>query len=59
MAGIVLLVRRLNIERYRAGFYALFPFMLFGGALRVVEDANVAAYRDTGELAIELPWSGF
>ncbi|MWV41232.1 DUF63 family protein [Natrialba sp. INN-245] len=59
LAGIVLLVRRLNIERYRAGFYALFPFMLFGGALRVVEDANVAAYRDTGELAIELPWSGF
>ncbi|RQG98348.1 DUF63 family protein [Natrarchaeobius oligotrophus] len=59
LVGIVLLVRRLNIDRYRAGFYALFPFMLFGGALRVVEDANVAAFRDTGELAIELPWSGF
>ncbi|RQG97701.1 DUF63 family protein [Natrarchaeobius chitinivorans] len=59
LTGIVLLVRRLNIDRYRAGFYALFPFMLFGGALRVVEDANVAAFRDTGELAIELPWSGF
>ncbi|MEY7849559.1 DUF63 family protein [Natrarchaeobius sp. A-rgal3] len=59
LVGIVLLVRRLHIERYRAGFYALFPFMLFGGALRVVEDANVAAFRDTGDLAIELPWSGF
>ncbi|MXV63152.1 DUF63 family protein [Natronorubrum sp. JWXQ-INN-674] len=57
--GILFLIRRLEIERYRAGFYALFPFMLFGGALRTVEDANVAAYRDTGELAIELPWSGF
>ncbi|MFP8952509.1 DUF63 family protein [Natrialbaceae archaeon A-arb3/5] len=59
VVGIVLLIQRLEIERYRAGFYALFPFMLFGGALRVVEDANVAAFRDTGELAIELPWSGF
>ncbi|SDR42830.1 DUF63 family protein [Natronobacterium texcoconense] len=57
--GIVFLIQRLEIERYRAGFYGLFPFMLFGGALRVVEDANVAAFRDTGELAIELPWSGF
>ncbi|WP_049927356.1 DUF63 family protein [Halopiger goleimassiliensis] len=56
--GIVLLIRRLDIQRYRAGFYGLFPFMLFGGALRVVEDSNVAAYRETGELAIELPWSG-
>ena len=59
LVGIVLAGRRFEIERYRAGFYALFPFMLFGGALRTVEDANVAAYRDTGELAIELPWSGF
>ena len=57
--GLLFLIRRLEIERYRAGFYALFPFMLFGGALRVVEDANVAAYRHTGDLAIELPWSGF
>ncbi|MDJ1432039.1 DUF63 family protein [Halostagnicola sp. A-GB9-2] len=57
--GIIFLIKRLDIDRYRAGFYGLFPFMLFGGALRVVEDANVAAYRDTGELAIELPWSGF
>lgn len=59
LVGIVFVVQRLRIQRYRAGFYALFPFMLFGGALRVVEDANVAAYRETGELAIELPWVGF
>ncbi|SDK68742.1 DUF63 family protein [Natronorubrum texcoconense] len=57
--GILFAIRRLDIDRYRAGFFALFPFMLFGGALRTVEDANVAAYRDTGELAIQLPWSGF
>ncbi|WP_306058464.1 DUF63 family protein [Natronococcus wangiae] len=58
LIGISFLIQRLEIERYRAGFYGLFPFMLFGGALRVVEDTNVAAYRQTGELAIELPWSG-
>ncbi|MFC4437844.1 MULTISPECIES: DUF63 family protein [Natrialbaceae] len=58
LIGIGFIIERLEIERYRAGFYGLFPFMLFGGALRVVEDANVAAYRETGELAIELPWSG-
>ena len=57
--GVVFLIQRLGIERYRAMFYGLFPFFLFGGALRVVEDANVAAFRETGELAIELPWSGF
>ncbi|WP_339103430.1 DUF63 family protein [Haloterrigena salinisoli] len=57
--GVLFLVRRLEIERYRAGFFALFPFMLFGGALRVVEDTSVAAYRQTGELMMELPWIGF
>ncbi|SFB97008.1 Uncharacterized membrane protein [Halobiforma haloterrestris] len=57
--GVVFLIKRLEIERYRAGFYGLFPFMLFGGALRVVEDTNVAAFRYTGELAIDLPWVGF
>ncbi len=57
--GVAFLFQRLEIERYRAGFYGLFPFFLFGGALRVIEDANVAAFRETGELAIELPWSGF
>ncbi len=57
--GIVFILRRLDLQRYRAAFFALFPFMLFGGALRVVEDANVAAFRETGELAISLPYSGF
>ncbi|WP_222918877.1 DUF63 family protein [Natrinema sp. SYSU A 869] len=59
LVGIIFLVRRLGIERYRAGFFALFPFMLFGGALRVVEDANAAAFEETGSMAIQLPWSGF
>ena len=59
LIGAIFVVRRLEIERYRAGFFALFPFMLFGGALRVVEDANAAAFEYTGEMAIDLPWSGF
>jgi uncharacterized membrane protein len=58
LIGIYFMIERAQITRYRAGFFALFPFMLFGGALRTVEDANVAAYRETGELAIQLPWSG-
>ena len=57
--GVLFVLRRLDIGSFRGGFFALFPFMLFGGALRTVEDANVAAYRETGELAIQLPWSGF
>jgi len=32
-----------------ARLFALFPFMLFGGALRVVEDANAAAFVYTGD----------
>lgn len=40
MLGLALLLRRLGVERYRALFFGLFPIMLFGGVLRVVEDAN-------------------
>lgn len=54
LIGIVFLLRRLDIGTDRAFFFALFPFMLFGGALRVVEDAN-----DTGgaEALISYPWN--
>jgi uncharacterized membrane protein len=40
LAGVVFLMRRLDIGRERRFFYALIPFVFFGGALRVVEDAN-------------------
>jgi len=43
LVGVALLVRRLEIERYRAGYVALLPYMFFGGVLRVVEDASDAA----------------
>ncbi|EJN58930.1 DUF63 family protein [Halogranum rubrum] len=54
LIGIVFLLRRLDIGTDREFFFALFPFMLFGGALRVVEDAN-----DTGgaEALISYPWN--
>ncbi|MFP8958208.1 DUF63 family protein [Natrialbaceae archaeon A-CW3] len=59
LIGIIILLQRLEIDRYRAGFYGLFPFMLFGGALRTVEDANVRSLVETGEMALELPWVAF
>jgi uncharacterized membrane protein len=40
LTGVVFLMQRLDIGRERRFFYALIPFVFFGGALRVVEDAN-------------------
>jgi uncharacterized membrane protein len=40
LSGVVFLMRRLDVGRERRFFYALLPFVFFGGALRVVEDAN-------------------
>lgn len=57
LIGVVFLLRRLEIGNGRGFFFALFPFMLFGGALRTVEDANVALLR-AGDPAIPFPWSG-
>jgi uncharacterized membrane protein len=56
LLGVVFLLRRLDVGRERSLFYALFPFMLFGGALRVVEDAN-DALRQAGAEAIPFPWN--
>ena len=56
LVGIVFAIQWLDVDRYRAGFFGLFPWMLFGGALRVVEDANVATGAE-GEMLLSLPWS--
>ncbi|MDR5657559.1 MAG: DUF63 family protein [Halobacteriota archaeon] len=40
LAGIVFLLDRLDFEERPQLIYPLLPFMLFGGALRVVEDAH-------------------
>lgn len=57
VAGVGLLLRRLAIKRYRAGFFALVPFMFLGGALRVIEDANNRAIDMGADQAIAYPWN--
>jgi uncharacterized membrane protein len=51
LAGVFLLLRRLDIEMSPRFYFALFPYMLLGGALRVVEDVNATFIRaDVGML---------
>ncbi|OYR55207.1 DUF63 family protein [Halorubrum halodurans] len=57
LIGVVFLLRRLDIATEFRFFYALFPFMLFGGALRTVEDAGIAAIRAGVDPLIPFPWS--
>ncbi len=59
LVGIVLLMDRMNLGTDRRFFYGLIPFVFFGGALRVVEDANTQLYAETGEMVIGMPWAGF
>lgn len=58
LVGVVFLLRKLDIAKGHGFFFALFPFMLFGGTLRTVEDASIALLRTTGEPAISFPISG-
>ena len=58
LAGVYLLLQRFSLDPISHFFYALVPFMLFGGALRTVEDAFVAAIRADQAPAIEYPLSG-
>jgi len=55
LGGVVLLLRRLDIGTDRRFFYALTPFVFFGGALRVVEDATDAA--PGAETLLAYPWN--
>ncbi len=57
LSGVVLLLRRLDIGTEFRFFYALFPFMLFGGTLRTIEDAGIAATRAGVDPLIPFPWS--
>jgi uncharacterized membrane protein len=43
LVGVLYLLRSLDVGQDRELFFALVPFMFFGGVLRVVEDANDAA----------------
>lgn len=58
IAGVVLLMQRMEIGTDQSLFFALIPFVFLGGILRVVEDANAVLFRETGEMLIGLPWAG-
>jgi uncharacterized membrane protein len=57
LAGVYFLIERLEIEAKVAALYALFPWVLFGGALRTVEDASIALLQATGDPALPFPWT--
>jgi uncharacterized membrane protein len=57
LMGVYLLLDRFDLMPYDRFLYALVPFMLFGGALRTVEDSFVAAQRAGEVPAIEFPAS--
>ena len=55
LIGVYFLLQRLDLEPYSEFLFALVPFMLFGGALRVVEDATDAAVGAGVEPALSYP----
>mgnify|MGYP000588997557 CR=1 FL=1 len=56
VAGVVFLLNRLDFELDSDLIYALFPFLLFGGALRVLEDAQNALGATESSL-LPFPWN--
>ncbi|MBS3760549.1 DUF63 family protein [Halodesulfurarchaeum sp.] len=56
LGGVVFLLNRLDFEVDVSLIYPLFPFMLFGGALRVLEDAQ-DTLAGTGASLIPFPWN--
>jgi len=56
LTGVVFLLERLGVGEDRGLFYGLLPFMFFGGALRVVEDADNAVGTSVHD-AIHYPWN--
>ncbi len=55
LLGVLLLLERLNVRMTPRFYVALVPFMLLGGALRVVEDVNVAFLRADAGMLIPYP----
>jgi uncharacterized membrane protein len=55
LGGVYLLLERIDLEPYRQFFFALVPFVLFGGALRVVEDAVDRGLRQGFGAAVGYP----
>ena len=59
LIGVYLLLDRMDLMQRPREFYALIPFVFFGGSLRVVEDANAVLFGETGTLLIGMPFAGF
>lgn len=57
LIGVLLLLERLGVELSHDFFYALFPYMLLGGALRTVEDVNARFLREGASAPIPFPES--
>jgi len=55
LLGVLLLLKRLEVEMSPRFFFALFPFMLLGGALRVVEDVNATFVREGVGMLVPFP----
>lgn len=56
LTGVLFLLRYLDVGDTKSFFYALVPFMLFGGALRTVEDADNAVHA-AGHGGFQYPWN--
>ncbi|MFB6075321.1 MAG: DUF63 family protein [Haloarculaceae archaeon] len=55
LVGVYLLIQRLDFEVERSLYYPMVPFMLLGGALRVVEDVTDAAVEAGAAPSIPFP----
>ncbi len=55
LIGVYFLLDRMDLRPYKEFLYALVPFMLFGGAFRVVEDSFDAAREAMFEPALSYP----
>jgi uncharacterized membrane protein len=56
LVGVLFLLRALEVGGRKRFFFALVPFGFFGGALRVVEDANDAVPEGANQF-IAYPWN--
>lgn len=57
LVGVVFLLRRLRVGTEPGFLYALVPYMVFGSALRVVEDASNVAAAAVGTTILPYPWN--
>jgi len=55
LVGVYFLLQHIELEPYREFLFALVPFMLFGGALRVVEDGTDAIQEAGAQPLLDYP----